>query len=222
MSSLMPEALPVSAPARRERSARQRWAAPGSSHDRLVATLSFALPVGVGVLAAFLVMAPIYQSGDVSFVLDKNKVEVARERLKIQAAQYRGQDAKGQPFTLDAGSALQRTSAEPVVELNRLDARIQLADGPAQLHADRGRYDMDTEQVRVDGPIQFRAADGYRLDTRDATVDLKARKLASGGAVTGAVRQGTFSANRLRADLAARTVTLDGNARLRIQPRGPR
>ncbi len=184
--------------------------------------LSFGLPVGVGILAAFLVMAPIYSSGDVSFVLDKNKVEVAHERLKIQRAQYRGQDAKGQPFTLNAGSAVQRSSAEPVVQLNALDARIQLPDGPAQLHADTGRYDMDSEQVHVNGPIHFIGPDGYRLDTRDATVDLKQRQLASGGAVTGAVRQGTFSADRLHADLAARTVTLDGNARLRISPRGAR
>lgn len=206
----------------RARTARQRWAAPGSPHDRTVALLSFALPVGVGVLAAFLVMAPLYSGGDVSFVLDKNKVEVARERMRIQSAQYRGQDGKGQPFTLDAGAALQRTSAKPVVELQRLAARIQLSDGPATLRADQGRYDMATEQVRIDGPIRFQAPNDYRLDTRDATVDLKARTMASGGAVTGTVRQGRFSANRLRADLDARTVTLSGNARLRIQPRGAR
>ena len=206
----------------RVRTKRQRWAAPGSRHDRKVALLSFLLPVGVGVLAAFLVMAPIYQTGDVSFILDKNKVAVAHERLKIQSAQYRGQDGKGQSFTLDAGAALQRSSAEPIVELERLDAKIALSDGPARLHADKGRYDMTSEQVRVDGPIQFIGPNGYRLDTSDATVDLKARKLQSDGAVTGAVRQGTFSANRLRADLEGRTVTLVGNARLRIQPRGPK
>ena len=100
--------------ARRQRSARQVWAAPGSSHDRLVRFLQWALPSSVGVLAAFLVLAPLYAGGDVSFVLDKNKVEVAHERLKIQSAQYRGEDGKGQPFTLSAQSAVQKSSAEPV------------------------------------------------------------------------------------------------------------
>ncbi len=209
---------PATRAGQRERSARQNWALPGRSHDRLVRSLSFLLPVAVGILAAFLVMAPIYSGGDVSFVLDKNKVEVARERLKIQAATYRGQDTKGQPFTLTAGSAVQRTSAEPIVELNRLDARIQLTDGPARLHADRGHYDMDTQRVHVDGPVRVQAADGYDLRTRDATVDLQTRRLVSGGAVTGTVPQGTFTANALRADLEARTVTLDGDARLRIVP----
>lgn len=208
--------------ARRMRTARQVWAAPGSGHDRLIGLARVGLPVAVGVLAAFLVMAPLTSGGDVSFVLDKNKVEVAKERLKIEAAQYRGQDTKGQPFTLDAGSAVQKSSAEPIVELNRLAASIRLPDGPATIRAGTGRYDMDSQQVDIDGPLAVRGEGSYRLDTNDATVDLKQRTLKSGGAVTGAVPQGTFSADSLHADLAARTVTLDGNARLHVGPRQPR
>jgi lipopolysaccharide export system protein LptC len=201
-----------------QRSRRQVWAAPGSRHDRVVGIAGWLLPVLVGVLFAFLVMAPLTSGGDVSFVLDKNKVEVAKERLKIQAAQYRGQDGKGRPFTLDAGSAVQRSSAEPIVELSQLMAGIQLSDGPARLQAATGRYDMDSERVTVPGAVTFRAANGYALDTSDATVDLKTRRLASDGDVTGSARQGTFSSDRLRADLEARTVTLEGHARLRIVP----
>ncbi|WP_112381642.1 LPS export ABC transporter periplasmic protein LptC [Sphingomonas carotinifaciens] len=208
----------MSAIAERERSQRQIWAAPGSRHDRVIAVARWLLPASIGVLAAFLVMAPVYSSGDVSFVLDKNKVEVAKERLKIQAAQYRGQDTKGQPFELTAGSALQRSSAEPVVQLRQLAAEIRLSDGPASIRANTGRYDMRTEQVRLDGPLNVQSAGGYSLQTRDATVDLHQRTLESGGAVTGRTKQGTFSANKLRANLEDRTVTLDGNARLRIVP----
>lgn len=208
----------MSAIAERERSQRQIWAAPGSRHDRVIAIARWLLPASIGVLAAFLVMAPVYSSGDVSFVLDKNKVEVAKERLKIQAAQYRGQDTKGQPFELTAGSALQRSSAEPVVQLRQLAAEIRLSDGPASIRANTGRYDMRTEQVRLDGPLNVQSEGGYSLQTRDATVDLHQRTLESGGAVTGRTKQGTFSANKLRADLEDRTVTLDGNARLRIVP----
>jgi lipopolysaccharide export system protein LptC len=208
--------------AARKRSERQLWAAPGSRHDRIIGLSYWLLPVLIGVLAAFLIMAPLTMGGDSSFVLDKNRVEVAKERLRIQAARYRGSDDKGQPFQLTAGSAVQRSSAEPIVQMNDLAAGIRLDDGPATLTAPKGRYDMDAQQVRVDGAIAFRAADGYSLDTNDALVDLKSRQLRSTDAVTGTVRQGTFRADTLRADLNARTVTLDGNARLRIQPRGAR
>ncbi len=206
----------------RQRTQRQRWAAPGGRHDRIITLTHWLLPVLIGVLAAFLVMAPLTTAGDVSFVLDKNKVEVAKERLKIQRARYRGADAKGQPFILNAGSAVQRSSAEPVVEINDLAAQIGLQDGPATLTAPTGRYDMESERMKVDGPIAFRGPNNYTLDTQDAVVDLKSRKLRSENAVTGTVSQGRFSADRLDADLEERTVTLRGNARLHVNPRGAR
>lgn len=204
--------------ARRARSERQLWAAPGGSHDKVVTTARAGLPILIGVLAAFLVMAPLTMRGDVSFVLDKNKVEVAKERMRLQAATYRGEDSKGQPFALNAGSAVQKSSAEPIVRLNALDAAIALADGPAKLVADHGRYDMDTEKVMIDGPIKFTGPNNYRLDTSDATVDLKTRQLTGTGGVTGTTTQGVFRGDNLTADLEQRTVRLSGNARLRLQP----
>ena len=209
----------MSEAALRALSERQRWAQPGGRHDRIVALANRVLPVSIGVLFAFLVMAPLTMGGDASFVLDKNRVEVAKERMKLQKARYRGTDAKGQPFELDAGSALQKSSAEPVVRIADLAAAIRLSDGPATMTAPTGRYDMDSEQVNVDGPIRVRGPDNYTLDTTDAVVDLKSRQLRSTGNATGTVRQGQFSGERMRADLEARTVTLDGNARLRFNPR---
>lgn len=204
--------------ARRTRSERQIWAAAGSSHDRVVKASGVLLPVAIGVLAAFLVMAPLTSRSDVSFLLDKNKVEVAKERLRLQSARYRGEDNDMRPFTLTAGSATQKNAAEQVVQLNALSAELRMPDGPARIVADKGRYDMTSDRVKLDGPIRFTGPNGYRLDTQDSTVDLKTRRLQSGGAVTGTVPQGTFSANGMKADLESHVVTLDGNARLRIVP----
>ena len=205
--------------ARTVRREQRHWASPGSRHDKLVGTLQIVLPIGIGVLAAFLVTAPLFAGGDVSFVLDKNKVDMASERLKVEAARYRGQDAEGRPFALNAAQAIQKSSAEPVVKLDRLSAEMLLKDGPAKLVANHGRYNLDSQQVAIDGPIKFTAADGYKMDTTDAIVDLKTRKLQSGSAVSGTTPLGTFSGDRLNADLDARTVALKGNARLRIVPR---
>lgn len=200
-------------------SQKRAWAHPGSSHDRLIRIALWVLPAGIAVLGAFLVLAPLFTGGEMSFVLDKNKVEIARERLRIDSAVYRGQDSKGQPFRLHAGEAVQQSSAEPVVQLRNLSAEIKLPEGPASITADQGRYDLNTEQVAVEGPIKFQTSDGYTLETHDATVDLKTRRMESGGAVSGTTPMGVFSGNKLTADLEKRTVSLDGNARLRLFPR---
>lgn len=205
--------------AARLRSQKRGWAHPGSSHDRIVRTGLIVLPLGIAVLGAFLVASPLLMGGEVSFLLDKNKVDVSPERLLIDAAEYRGSDDKGRPFHLHAGSALQRNSAEPIVRLNDLAAEIRLDDGPASIKADSGHYNMTSERVAIDGPLKFQTSDGYVLNTQNATVDLKTRKLESGGAVTGNTPSGVFSADKLTADLEGRTVSLEGRARLRIQPR---
>jgi len=210
----------MSVQADQERGRRQIWAAPGGSHDRLVGVLKAGLPAAVGVLAAFLAAAPFTTRGEVSFVLDKQQVDVASERMRVTEALYRGEDSKGQPFSLRAGSAVQKTSRDPVVDLNDLTARILLDDGPALLDAPHGRYNMDAETVDVDGPIQFQAANGYRLTTRNVGIDLQSRTLRSRARVDGRMPTGTFSADHLIANMRDRTVTLSGNARLRIDQKG--
>jgi lipopolysaccharide export system protein LptC len=199
-----------------KRTARQNWAAPGSSHDSLIRVLRVVLPAAIGMLTAFLAVAPLTTGKDLSFVLDKDKVAVAKERLRVTAANYRGQDSKGQAFILHAGSAVQHSSTDPIVRLSTLTARLALPEGPSVLAANQGRYDMDNEKMAIDGPVLFRSADGYRLLTRDVDVDMKTRKLASRGPAQGSMPIGTFSGDRMTADLTQRIVTLEGRGRLHI------
>lgn len=200
----------------RGRAVRKRWAVPGSAHDRLVRWSKVALPSAVGVLIAVLMMAPLDRDEDVSFILDKKKVDNAAERMRVEAARYTGTDNQGRQFVMVANSALQRSSDTPLVELEGLMAQLGLAQGPLRIAASRGQYNIDTQRVAIMGPVQVAGPDGYRLATRDVVVDLKQKRLASAGRVTGEMRLGSFEAGRLRADLGERTVTLDGGARLKI------
>ena len=201
------------------RNERRGWAVPGSAHDVVVRRARVVLPAAIGVLTALLAVVPLSGGRDISFVLDKNRVQVARERMRVTAALYRGRDSKGQPFEMRAGSAVQATSADPVVKLQQLDARIQLADGPAVLIAPRGRYDMDSQRVAIDGPVDFASKSGYHLATHDVVIDLPSRQLASMTPVTGTMPLGTFGADRLRGNLDDHSVVLEGHARLHIVQR---
>jgi lipopolysaccharide export system protein LptC len=206
----------------KERRVKRGWAIPGGAHDRLVKILKLGLPALTGVVLAFLFFAPLEDKQEVSFTLDKNKVQTAPERLRVAAAEYRGQDNQGRPFVLSARSAVQQTSAVPIVEISDMNARIQLQNGPAQIDAGHGRYNMDTDHVAVVGPIQFRAADGYRMGTNDVDVDLRNSTMTSRGAVEGDIPLGRFSAGQLHANLPDRIVVLSGRARLHIVQGGLR
>ncbi len=212
----------MSEAALRDRVRKQGWAAPGGLHDSLVRLLKIFLPTAIGVLLAYLALAPRQKGRDVSFILDKNKVDVAKERMRVQAARYRGQDDEGRPFTIDASSAVQATSQDPIVEILGMSAELGLASGPATLRAERGRYDMEAQKVDVIGPILLTAADGYRLETRDVLVDFNEKGLASRGPVDGTMPLGRFSADKLEANLPERRVVLSGRARLHIKQGGLR
>jgi len=204
--------------ARALRSRRQHFAAPGGSHDRLVGFLARFLPMAVGVVAALMIITPLSPRGEVSFLLDRNKVALIDERLSVDNAMYRGRDDTGRPFSLMAGEAVQRSSVEGLVRMQDLVAQMVLIDGPARLSATGGVYDIDAETVAVNGPVRLTANDGYSMVASGVSVDLRAREMRGDEGVTGEVAAGTFSARSMRADLSARTLTLEGDARLTMTP----
>lgn len=200
------------------RTQRRSFAAPGGFHDRLVHFLARGLPALVGALLAIMVITPLSPRGEISFLLDRRKVAMVNERMQVSSAMYRGQDDEGRNFSITAGSAVQRTKAQPLIELDQLTARIMLDNGPALLTAGRGNYDFGKEIVDIAGPINVQTSDGYRMTATNVDIDLGIKTLKSRGPVEGRIPAGTFSADRINADLNERTVALEGNARLRMVP----
>ena len=200
------------------RDRRRHFAAPGGSHDRLIGFLARALPAAIGLMAAVMILVPLSPRGEISFLLDRNKVAIAEDRLRVDDAMYRGQDDRGRGFVVTAGTAVQKSATVPIVEMLDLGARMSLNDGPARVAAPRGIYNYDTETIDVSGPVRLDAPGGYRMETRDVTIDVKQKVAVGSGGVQGAVPTGTFSAESMKADLENRTVTLEGNARLRMTP----
>lgn len=197
---------------------RRISAAPGGLHDRIVRLLAVALPMGVGVLVALMALAPLSPRGEISFLLDRNKVAMVEDRLRVAAAMYRGQDAKGRNFSITAGSAVQHSARVPVVQMKDLVARLLLKEGPAVVNAEAGDYDVGRQVVDVAGPVNVETADGYRMTAMNVSLDIDRQHLVSRGPVEGRVPSGTFSADRLIADLPQHSVVLDGHARLRMAP----
>jgi lipopolysaccharide export system protein LptC len=200
----------------KDRKIKRSWARPNSSHDRLIRLLKYALPALVGLVLAFLALVPLEERDEVSFLVDKNKLAQSEERMKVEAAQYRGQDEEGRPFVLDARSAVQATSSDPIVDISTMSARLLLDEGLAEITADQARFNPDANMVAVLGPVRVAVADGYRLLTSNVSVDLRDRSLQSQGHVEGRMPLGTFRADRMSADLPERKVVLEGNARLHI------
>ena len=207
----------MSLAADRKHEIKRHWAEPGGRHDAVIRAVKFGLPVVIVLLIILLSIAPFDRRGDVSFILDKNKVDEAKERMRVEQARYVGEDNKGQKFEIVADRAVQQSSNVPVVMIEGMRARLNLSRGPLSIVALKGRYDLEGEEVSVDGPVRVVGPDGYNLLTRDVQVDLDARTMQSRGAVNGEMRLGEFQAGNLSADLDERVIRLNNGVRLKIR-----
>ncbi len=192
---------------------------PGSRYDRFVRTAKIVLPLAALAVMLVTLIWPLSATQEFSFILDKKQVETSKERLRMERPVYRGEDRRGQAFEITARQAVQRTSSTPIVELAGIDAVLAMKAGDARVSAASGRYDLETEKLRVSGPVKLRRSDGYSLDTQDVTIDLPTRTVRSDGAVAGKMPLGQFTASQFSADVAGRVVVLDGGAHLRIEQR---
>lgn len=199
------------------RDKRRHFALPGGSHDRLVRWLAILLPAGIGAVLAVMVIAPLFPRGEISFLLDRNKVATTEERLRVNNAIYRGADSHGRPFSVNAASAVQKSAQVQQVELGRISAAILLKDGPATIKAGGATFDLARNTMVVPGSLDFGTSDGYRMETSGVELDLKNQVVAGSGGVAGSAPSGTFRAERIRVDLENRTIALEGRARLTMQ-----
>ncbi|MEY2882984.1 MAG: export transporter periplasmic protein LptC [Pseudomonadota bacterium] len=194
---------------------RQRAALPGSYRDTLFGVLKWLLPTLALLLLATIVIWPLSSVQEFSFLLAKDKVAMATERLRVNHAVYRGETAKGEAFKISAAGAVQHSSAVPIVELDGLTADLAMADGPARVTAPHGRYFIEDDRLQIIGPVQLDSTAGYSLDSATVDIDLNSRRVATGAGVTGTLPLGTFSAGSLTGDIQGRKLVLNGGVHLR-------
>ncbi len=210
----------TSAPDQPRRYTRRQLAAlPGSAHDRRMTVLKWLLPAAALLIGLTILIWPLIAAQEFSFLLAKDQVALANERLRVNRAEYRGKTGAGEAFSISAGSAVQQSSAVPVVVMTTLKAALDGREGPATVSAPSGRYFIDEDRLEVAGPVMLRSDGGYALDADTVFIDLKRRRVRTDTPVSGQVPMGSFSAERMNGDLIGNRVTLDGKVRLRITQR---
>ncbi len=207
---------PAVAPRASTLTPRQVAALPGSRRSRFFGLLKWLLPVLAAALLITIVAWPLVKAQEFSFLLAKDKVAMATERLRVANAVYRGETGKGEAFVIRAAGAVQRSSAVPIVELRDLTAKLKMADGPAVVTAPSGRYFIATDHLQINGPVRLDSTAGYSLDSATIDINLGTRIVATDAMVTGTLPIGTFRAGALRGDIQGRNMLLTNTVHLRI------
>jgi lipopolysaccharide export system protein LptC len=202
-----------------ERSIRNGGPSVGGTYDQIVSVLKWVLPLSSILIFATLVTLPFLKKQEVSFLLSRDSIEKTPEVLRMERPSYRGLDSKGRPFVVTAERAIQKSSDDPTVDLQKLRAELTTSGGMAQLLADNGAFDLKREQLRISGGISVSRADGYLFKTDSAVLDLPTRMAWGNNGVSGDAPLGMFRAQQFRVDVETGNVIFAGKTKLRIIPK---
>jgi lipopolysaccharide export system protein LptC len=160
-----------------------------------VTALKKTLPVAAAVLLIALALAPSWRAGPdanrVTYHVQATPGDSAASRM--QGAQYHGVDQQGQPFTVTAENADQKTA--DLLALTSPVGDITMKSGAwLQLKSDTGLFHQKAQQLGLTGHVILYRNDGSTMNVAHADVDLHAGTATSSSPVQAQGPWGTLTA----------------------------
>lgn len=193
--------------------------------SRWVRRLRIALPLGGLALLSLIFLAP--REARFSIGVDLSPAEIARlgAGLRLTNPRIAGATRAGEPYVVTADAAVPDGPNPDVIDLERVDAEINLSDGRVlTLLSDTGSIQPKIDALKLRGDVRLSSSDGYLMTAPSADVDLKAQELIASGPVTGSGPPGDIEAAAMRglrkdAETGAGRIWFTGGVKVRINPR---
>lgn len=206
------------------RAARRRLTPQAAQrHTVLVRNLRLAVPAAAAALIVTYAVSATPPEVDMDFLRQFDGVEATSAEMRLERPRYVGQDQGGLPFEVSAYAAKRNPDDPDVVRLENPEALRAGAGGEGtRVRSRNGRLDTANKIVDLDGDVQLvrgRGANAFTLDTDNARIDIDRRTITSGGAVRGTGERGDLEADGATVYEDEERVVLEGNVKLRFEPR---
>jgi lipopolysaccharide export system protein LptC len=141
-------------------------------------------------------------------------VSVSGTKIKMESPKLSGFKRDQRAYELTAIEALQDLKLPTVVELNKLNGRMeQEANSFARITADWGRFDQTADRLDIRGAIRVRTDKGYEADLDSARVDMKSGDVVSQEPVEVRSKNGTINADTLTIRENGKIAVFEGRVR---------
>ena len=140
-------------------------------------------------------------------------------QIVMKSPRFVGTDKDNQPFEIIASQARQHTDDRAVIELDDVNAKLQLKNGPQlRVIAHRGVLDTNNQLLQLAGPISLSSSEGYLIHTDEARADLKNGLLTGQRPIEASGSFGTIRADGFSASKADQRINFIGNVRVHFEP----
>lgn len=169
-------------------------------HSRRVRMLRWALPTaalgGLALLSLVVWFDPLrlYRNLPVEF----GSISITDNKLTIEAPKLTGFTQDRRPYSITAETAAQDLGKPNVIELQGIAGQVELSNrGESAIKAKTGVYDMKAQTMRMSGGIEITSAGGYRVQLKDAFVEIRKGNIVTENPVSAIFPDGSLDANRL-------------------------
>ncbi len=174
------------------------------AHSRRVRLLRKGIPLACGAAFAALVVAPWLNPFRSVGNIGLGPLSLSGSKVTMDNPKLTGFRKDNKPYELIAKTATQDIRKPNVIELNDMNARLQMEqDGWVRLLADTGVFDSQKEQMQLRGAVKLRTDQGHDVQLKSADIDFKAATVNSREPVT-------VTSGGTRIDASALEVTDNG------------
>jgi lipopolysaccharide export system protein LptC len=201
--------------ARRFRSAKR--------HSRHVRLLRLGIPLAVVIgCAAFAFMRwfdPLRLLSQLPISI--GDVVISGTKIKMENPRLSGFTKDSRRYELTAGAAAQDLARPGVIELEDINANVEMEDKTSmKLSAANGVFDTKAQVLVLDRNIVVTSSAGFEGHLQEATVDVPTSHMVSEKPVTLSMPNGTISANRFEVSEAGEVIRFDKGVVVNLTPDG--
>jgi lipopolysaccharide export system protein LptC len=192
-------------------------------HSRRVRFLRKAIPVFcLGCIvapAAWSFIAPLTRTGP---EISITKATVSGTKITMDAPKLSGFKKDNKAYDMVAESATQDLKTPSVVELIKLNGRMEQAKNSfARVTADWGRFDQTANRLDLKGSVRVRTDEGYEVDLDSALVDMKSGDMKSLEPVSARSASGSVTADKVEVRENGKHIVFEGRVRSSFIQTGP-
>ncbi|MGH1374782.1 MAG: LPS export ABC transporter periplasmic protein LptC [Alphaproteobacteria bacterium] len=145
-------------------------------YTTFVRVMRLALPVvAVGIIALLYSRTGEQESAIVPVEEYTQEIEEQQiSRNELLNPKFESVDKKDQPYLITADRAIQGEMNKELIMLERPIGTMTMSDGvQVRMHSDTGAYRQDTERFFLQGNVHLEHAQGYKIFSEEAHIDLK-------------------------------------------------
>lgn len=152
-------------------------------HHKLVRFLRMTLPLSAAALLLCLVIWPQIAKKTDYFVSHLKGSIIPRDtnaKIDMKQVQFFSEDDKGQPFTVTSSKVLETDPVNKIVQFSEPVGKMTLNSGVKLTGSSpTGLFYQDTQIIVFEGAVFINADNGYTAQSKQVTVDYKARSARS-------------------------------------------